>query len=218
MKTSLLTMTIAAGMLGLSDAASAEILTATFTGSVTSVFDSDGGLPSASQGDTLVASYVFDLDEATGSSLLPTGGEISGPCGSFVTTSVSINGVVSNPLPGFASGELTGETQVFETGSIVGATLLGTGMSYLSSVTGTDFSWPLTLTPTGFSYNPTDADQTQTFLSDNNDDIVEADISNVTITVVVTPPPAVPEPSTWAMMIIGFTGMGFAGYLFRPRL
>jgi hypothetical protein len=28
----------------------------------------------------------------------------------------------------------------------------------------------------------------------------------------------VPEPSTWAMMLIGFAGLGFAGYLKRrPR-
>jgi hypothetical protein len=216
-KTNLLMMTIAAAVLGLPAASSAEIVTATFTGSVTSVFDSGGGLPPASESDPLVATYVFDLDQATGSSLLPTGGEISGPYGSFVTASVSVNGVVYGPLPGFTSGELTGETQVFDIGSIIGATLLGTGMSFNSIVTGLDFAWPLTLTPTGFSYNPTDADQTQTFVSDSAGDILEADISNVTITVAVTPPPAVPEPSTWAMMLLGFVGLGFAGYRSRPR-
>jgi hypothetical protein len=26
------------------------------------------------------------------------------------------------------------------------------------------------------------------------------------------PTPAVPEPSTWAMMLVGFAGLGFAGY------
>ena len=25
-------------------------------------------------------------------------------------------------------------------------------------------------------------------------------------------PPVVPEPSTWAMMLLGFAGLGFAGY------
>jgi PEP-CTERM motif len=28
----------------------------------------------------------------------------------------------------------------------------------------------------------------------------------------VPPPPAVPEPSTWAMMLFGFAGLAFAGY------
>jgi hypothetical protein len=31
-----------------------------------------------------------------------------------------------------------------------------------------------------------------------------------TIDVVASPPPAVPEPSTWAMMLIGFAGLGYA--------
>jgi hypothetical protein len=31
-------------------------------------------------------------------------------------------------------------------------------------------------------------------------------------------PPTVPETSTWAMMLIGFAGLGFAGYWQRRRL
>ena len=30
--------------------------------------------------------------------------------------------------------------------------------------------------------------------------------------VLYSPEPAVPEPSTWAMMLVGFAGLGFAGY------
>ena len=33
-----------------------------------------------------------------------------------------------------------------------------------------------------------------------------------TFTIDVISPPAVPEPSTWAMVLIGFIGLGFAGY------
>jgi hypothetical protein len=31
-------------------------------------------------------------------------------------------------------------------------------------------------------------------------------------------PPAVPEPSTWAMMLLGFAGLGYAGYRQRQKL
>jgi PEP-CTERM motif len=31
-----------------------------------------------------------------------------------------------------------------------------------------------------------------------------------TINIVASPPPAVPEPSTWAMLLIGFAGLGYA--------
>ena len=36
-----------------------------------------------------------------------------------------------------------------------------------------------------------------------------------TINIVASPPPAVPEPSTWAMMLIGFAGLGLAGWRHR---
>jgi hypothetical protein len=37
------------------------------------------------------------------------------------------------------------------------------------------------------------------------------DADSLTINIVASPPP-VPEPSTWAMMLIGFAGLGYAGY------
>jgi PEP-CTERM motif len=29
---------------------------------------------------------------------------------------------------------------------------------------------------------------------------------------------AIPEPSTWAMMLLGFAGLGFAGYRAKAKL
>jgi PEP-CTERM motif len=208
MKTKFLMMTIAAGVLGLSGAASAEIVTATFTGTVNFVFDPDGGLPSASEGDTLVATYVFDLDQATQSAILPTGGEMSGPYGSFATASLTINGV-AGVLPTFATGELTGETQVFDIGSVIDAVVSGGANHLDSNVEGTDFAWNLA-SPLGFSYSPTDSDQTLVQLGNDAGDLVEADISNVTIAVSSSSP--VPEPSTWAMMLVGFAGFGIVAH------
>ena len=54
-KSKFLMMTIAAGVFGLSGAASAEIVTVGYTGTVTVVSNANGGVPPKSDGDTLVS-------------------------------------------------------------------------------------------------------------------------------------------------------------------
>jgi PEP-CTERM motif len=99
-------------------------------------------------------------------------------------------------------------------GTVVDA-VVSAGANHLdSNLTGMDFSWSLAPALTDFSYAPTDADQTLIQLGNDSGDLVEADISNVTITVSSS---AVPEPSTWAMMLLGFAGFGFFSYR-RKRL
>jgi hypothetical protein len=51
------------------------------------------------------------------------------------------------------------------------------------------------------------------------DDILFADLAPTTLTVTVAESPiaAVPEPSTWAMMILGFAGIGFMAYHRKTR-
>ena len=41
-------------------------------------------------------------------------------------------------------------------------------------------------------------------------DLPESGAGSVTVTPII--PGAVPEPSTWAMMVLGFAGLGFLGY------
>jgi hypothetical protein len=43
-------------------------------------------------------------------------------------------------------------------------------------------------------------------LYDIHNDSITGTLANINLGV----PPAVPEPSTWAMMLIGFAGLGFA--------
>ena len=45
------------------------------------------------------------------------------------------------------------------------------------------------------------------------DTYFEASLTTATVTVAAS----VPEPSTWAMMLIAFAGLGFAGYRSRRR-
>ena len=209
MKTSLLMMTIAAGVFGLSGAASAEIVTVAYAGTVELITD-NGGLPSVSDGDTLVATYVFNLPNATDTDIGPTGGFSSGPYGSFVTASLSINGDAA-ALPAFSTGQINGETQVEFTGSVLDSevTAANPQTHLISQVDGMDFSWNLG-TPTNISFTPGNDDNAVTQFATAGGDFLEATVSNVTVTVTSSSP--VPEPSTWAMMLLGFAGLGFFSY------
>jgi hypothetical protein len=212
-KIKFLMMTIAAGMFGLSGAASAETVTVTYTGPVVLVSDAGGTLPSASDGDTLVTTYVFDLPNATDTMVDPTdGGFAFGPYGSFATASLTINGVAAT-LPAFATGQLTGEINVFDTGTVLSANVNGIAPSnQLESLLNShNFSWSLIPPLTDLSYTVSEEDEEAvTQLTTAAGDLLEADIANVTVTVSSSSP--VPEPSTWAMMLIGFAGFGIFSY------
>ena len=80
----------------------------------------------------------------------------------------------------------------------------------------TNFSWNLSPPLKGLSYTISDDDEEAvTQLTTAAGDLLEADIA--TVTVVVLSPTAAPEPSTWALMLIGFAGMGYAGCRARKR-
>jgi len=212
MKTNYLMMSIAAGVFGLSGAASAETVTVTYTGPVILVSDAGGGVPAASEGDTLVATYVFNLANATDTLIDPTtGGFSSGPFGSFVTASLTVNGFATL-LPAFTTGELTGETEVFDTGTVLDAQVTGApGDNLISLVNSENFSWNLAPPLHGVSYNPSDDDEEALIqLGTAGGDLLEADVANVTVT--VSSSSTAPEPSTWAMMLLGFAGVGFLAF------
>jgi len=210
-KTKFLMMTIAAAVLGQSGAASAEIVTVTYTGPVILVSDANGGVPPASEGDTLVATYVFNLANATDSDIDPvTGGFSAGPYGSFVTASLTVNGA-AGALPVFTTGELTGETQVFETGTVLDSEVTDNAGNHLTSLVNSEnFSWNLAPPLHGVSFDPSGDDEALVQLGTAAEDLLEADVANVTVTVSSSSP--VPEPSTWAMMLVGFAGIGFFSY------
>jgi hypothetical protein len=212
-KANLLMTAVAAAVLGLSGAASAEIVTVTYTGPVTLVADEGGTVPDASEGDTLVATYVFNLPNATDTIIGPTdGGFAFGPYGAFVTASLTINGFAAL-LPAFATGQLTGETNVFEAGTVLSANVNGSVPSnQLESLLNShNFSWNLSPPLGGLSYTVSpDDEEAITQLTTAAGDLLEADIANVTVTVTSSSP--APEPSTWAMLLLGFAGLGYAGF------
>jgi PEP-CTERM motif len=217
-KSNLLMMVVAAGVFGASAAAYADIVTVTYTGPVILVSDANGTLPSASEGDTLVATYVFNLPNATNTMIDPMdGGFAYGPYGSFAPASLTINGVAA-ALPAFATGQLTGEIHVFDTGTVLSANVDSSapGDQLESLLNSENFSWSLIPPLTGLSYTVSNDDEEAiTQLTTAAGDLLEADIANVTVSVTSPPTPPVPEPSTWAMMLIGFGGIGVFAYLRR---
>jgi hypothetical protein len=52
----------------------------------------------------------------------------------------------------------------------------------------------------------------QIFLASHQDPNSGQEAGSIFTFTNVTPPPAVPEPSTWTMMLIGFAGLGYAGH------
>jgi len=60
----------------------------------------------------------------------------------------------------------------------------------------------------GFSFTAQSASTTLSFLGYTGNAYIGLD--NVDVEPIVSP--GVPEPSTWAMMLLGFAGVGFAGY------
>jgi hypothetical protein len=214
-KTKFLVIAVAAGVLGLPAAASAEIVTVTYTGSVI-LAPGGAGIPPASEGDTLVATDVFNLANATDSVIDPTNGGFSfGPYGSFATASLTINGVAA-VLPAFATGQINGEVNVFDTGSVLDAEVTGANPAtqLITLVDGTDFSWNLA-SPTNISFSPSGDDEAITQLKTAAGGFLEGDVTSVTVTVSSSPP--VPEPSTWAMILLGFASVGLVSYR-RKRL
>ncbi|MGO9360107.1 MAG: PEPxxWA-CTERM sorting domain-containing protein, partial [Xanthobacteraceae bacterium] len=54
--------------------------------------------------------------------------------------------------------------------------------------------------------------------SSNGTNDVTAFLENVSaVPAIISAVPAVPEPSTWAMMILGFCGLGFMAYRRKAR-
>jgi hypothetical protein len=60
---------------------------------------------------------------------------------------------------------------------------------------------------------PAGLNSIEVFYADRENTGAFLSLSLETTGIIITPPPnGVPEPSTWAMMLVGFAGLGFAGY------
>jgi PEP-CTERM motif len=218
---------IASAVLALaSTAASADIVTVTYTGNVTGA-DYAGyfGTVGATLNTTFTATYVFNtaLEGAywtSDSNVAFTYGGV--PVFSpAISASLLINGQtfnVPNVNPIFYYSELLVQNTNFEVYAYVAPSSTDTLYNYILT---NDPSAPVPIPPntgvydaihTPFLYSAAAGFNLQnqsnfTFGGDN--------LLLFSDTVALTD--AVPEPSTWAMLLIGFAGMGLVSYRRKPR-
>jgi hypothetical protein len=142
---------------------------------------------------------------------------------SFTAANSVLNGI--HPSPGFhtgGDGPVTGEEVEFNVVFTSPFDLAAGHYFFVPQVelsTG-DFFWlsaPRPIVPPGTSFPPASTDL-QSWIRDETlapdwlrigTDIVGGSAFNAALSLTGS---AVPEPSTWAMMLLGFAGLGFAGY------
>jgi len=221
----------AAAALWSSASASAGLLTVTDIGTVVGSYDGLGlfGTPGANlNDDSYMAVFTFDLSKATGffnngSQAYAEGGLTFGGSPSFVSEVLTINGVSAPSFGSFASeilaynfGASSGQYQFAESAygqfdSPIYYTGKESSADYYFALNGSitfDFTMPGKYTSAnymmyGYFNAYSETVNVDTGSLDGNWTSVDATLSSVTV--------SVPEPSTWAMMLAGFVGVGLAG-------
>jgi PEP-CTERM motif len=217
-KSAMLGAAAVVALAGLSSSASADIITMTYTGTVASVtggsdtLDLFGG--GNITGDDFSVVFTFDTSKGT----LTSGGSVhSGASGdgTFSPTVYTIGGVSNSLVQSIvdsAAGAQTGFNGVGDSilnGIIAGHTGASTGASILTGGANSG-----RIAPDDFTTNSTvvagcgfcGAGGNLNVGGEDIEFTVEKEVTFDTTTAVTS---GVPEPSTWAMMILGFCGVGF---------
>jgi hypothetical protein len=231
---------VAAGalMMGFVSPAMADIVTVTYTGIVTYDYDTTAIFGNSAYlgyvGEAYQATYVFNTALGQSTSTVGSnqvqGGSINGYTSPLVsatvtvgTTTVSLSGggvPIPNPIyngqylaaqndgtgPGNPSTLVVNADAYILNGGHLQASIDSQGYNYLNLYSASLTNSENYTTVPGSS---TDGRVAFTDYDTGVSTAVLADFSNITVTDAVA---AVPEPSTWAMMILGFAGLGFMAY------
>ena len=191
--------------------ASADIVQVTATGAVSGIFGT--GVFGAAIGDQFSVVYTFDTslgtpnlkNSSTLEDLIFNGGSPSGST-AMVTLdghTMTLLGSYSGAISGYNSGTASESFQQVVDGK--GGPTLWT--DFYNPTAGI---MPASVT-TNFGHKCISGDFCNGFLYVNSTDGIQ--IANLTVSLVdLSTTAAVPEPSTWAMMILGFAGIGFMAY------
>jgi PEP-CTERM motif len=229
------TLTAVSALAGFSSSASADVITMTWTGQVASV-DYTGTTPSDQTftnsptdalnffgggnlaGDNFTVVFTFNASAGTGSATSGGSGD-----GVFSPTVFTINNIsqslVQSPADS-ATGASTGGNGVgdqLQNGIFAGiggaGTNWGIGTTIASGpVAPATFATTNTITPNcGFGCGGFGT------FNVGGEDIEFTVAQETTVDTTTGMTSAVPEPSTWAMMILGFCGLGFMAYRRKQR-
>jgi hypothetical protein len=218
-----------AAVVGTCAPASATIITATFSGQVTYVSESDNLFGNPSVGDNFVEQFVLNTSQAVynfqdSNQQFQYGGTYYYGGLQYVLSAMAIvNGlpITLSPNNGYAEAEyyddVSGDLR-YEAGNNAHSAGIDTVVymfADLNSNYPTNPPWSNSIsTPSNYDTRP---DETSSFyilsyVYNHNTstysqwDEVDGTFANLTVTT------GVPEPSTCAMMLLGFAGVGFAGY------
>jgi len=198
--------------------AKAEIITATFTGTVSLAINPTGLFSGVAPGDSWKSVYVFNSNEGyTYHNAYVTelsGGSYDGVPSPLVSATLSINGITAVVGDGYESVLVITPEQ-----SAYNAMIDVTEADYLENfVVAPPYSFKSIGGP--FSYTDSgdtvvdDADTAFGLLFDEytagSAEYISASLTNLTVS--SGPTRTIPEPATWIMMLLGFAGLGFPGY------
>jgi hypothetical protein len=217
MNSKLVSVVAAAAMLGGVSQASAAIMDVTYTGTVSSGTDTFGlfGKEGANLiGKTWVATYTFDTSLGFPASNGVRGGSELGNTSPVLSSMITINGI-GRAVSGSSYGYEYGLHDVTSSKQYHFAENYSAGhKEYLENyIASFNLSLPASITtPFTHTVGSKDFEFNGTYYLANGaaSETIHADLATLTVSDHVVA--GVPEPSTWAMMLLGFAGVGFAAY------
>jgi hypothetical protein len=211
MNIKLVSVVAGVAMLGGVSQASAAIIDATYTGTVSSGIDTLGLFGAAGAnlaGSSWVVTYTYDTSLGYSKSSpyenYVYGGINYGNTSPVLSSMITINGVgkaVDASYYGYILGKETGSSNE-QYHTVSSSEYLH---NYIYNYNGT---LPASIT-TPFTHT-VDNNDTAYGTFGAGTEIIKANLASLTVSDHVVA--AVPEPSTWAMMLLGFAGIGFVAY------
>jgi hypothetical protein len=169
---------------------------------------------SVNPGDSITITYVSGFTSAFGG--VPPSVDALGYVGSIFGSGVGLTGIGSSgqPFPSFTIDPTNSGSPIY-LNALIGAFVNGSGVIITEFATG---DGPFNIVAPAATAKLLLGVNDDIFVANSNPNLVPDNTGSLLINVDgSTVAPAVPEPSTWAMMILGFFGIGFTAYRRRSQ-